>query len=243
MSEPAPLLLLVEDEPAMCTILRASLGSQGYRLIEATTGAEGLGKAAARGPELVLLDLGLPDMDGLELTRRLRQWTTVPIIVLSARGREEDKILALDAGANDYLTKPFGTGELAARIRVALKYALPTSAQAKQPVLTVGELRVDLDEHSVQVSGRNVHLTPTEFTLLATLMKHAGRVMTHRLLLEQVWGRGHAQDTQYLRVYIGQLRHKLEVDPARPRYLVTIPGVGYRVKAVGCGTADGYGGR
>jgi two-component system KDP operon response regulator KdpE len=231
MTETAPLLLVVEDEPAMCKLLRATLASRGYRLIEAFTGIDGLGKAASHGPDAVLLDLGLPDMDGLEVTRRLRQWASVPIIVLSARGREEDKILALDAGADDYLTKPFGSGELAARIRVALKHAAAKSVGAvPEPVLTAGALQLDLERRAVFVSGREVHLTPTEFKLFATLMKHAGRVLTHRQLLEEVWGEAYANNTQYLRVYMVQLRHKLEVDPARPRHLTTVPAIGYRLK-------------
>jgi len=231
MTEAAQLLLVVEDEPSMCKLLRAALASRGYRLVEAFTGTDGLGKAAARNPDLVLLDLGLPDMDGLEVTRRLREWATVPIIVLSARGREEDKILALDAGANDYLTKPFGTGELAARIRVALKHAAEKRVGAvPEPILSVGALQLDLDRHIVLVSGREVHLTPTEFKLFATLMKHAGRVLTHRQLLEEVWGESYANNTQYLRVYMVQLRHKLEADPARPRHLTTVPAIGYRLK-------------
>lgn len=231
MSETTPLVLLVEDEPSMCKLLRASLSSRGYRTLEAFTGADGIGKVASRSPDLVLLDLGLPDMDGLEVTRRLRQWANVPIIVISARGREEDKILALDAGANDYLTKPFGTGELAARIRVALKHSVAKNIGAiPEPILTVGALQLDLDRHVVSVSGREVHLTPTEFKLFATLMKHAGRVLTHRYLLEEVWGETYASNTQYLRVYMVQLRHKLEADPARPRHLTTVPAIGYRLK-------------
>ncbi len=231
MTETAPLLLVVEDEPSMCKLLRASLSSRGYRLLEAFTAADGLGKAASRIPDLVLLDLGLPDMDGLEVTRRLRQWATFPIIVVSARGREEDKILALDAGANDYLTKPFGTGELAARIRSALKHGgAKSKSAAAEPILTAGELQLDLDRRTVSVSGREVYLTPTEFKLFATLMKHPGRVLTHRQLLEEVWGEAYAHNTQYLRVYMVQLRHKLEADPARPRHLTTVPAIGYRLK-------------
>jgi two-component system KDP operon response regulator KdpE len=226
------LLLLVEDEPPMCAFLRASLSSRGYRLLEAATGAEGLSAAASRDPELILLDLGLPDMDGLEVAQRIREWATMPIIVISARGREADKILALDAGANDYLTKPFSTGELAARIRVALKYSQQQrSLPSPPPLLTAGDLRLDLAQHSTFVGDREVHLTPTEFKLLATLMKHAGRVLTHRQLLEQVWGPAYANNTQYLRVYMVQLRHKLEADPARPRYLLTVPAIGYKLRA------------
>jgi two-component system, OmpR family, KDP operon response regulator KdpE len=230
-ADPSPLLLVVDDEPAMCRFLGASLSSRGYRLLEASTGNDALGKAATRSPDLVLLDLGLPDMDGLEVTRRLRQWALFPIIVISARGREEDKILALDAGADDYLTKPFGTGELAARIRVALKNAATNRAgTAPVPMITVGALQLDLERHAVFASGREVHLTPTEFKLFATLMKHAGRVLTHRQLLQEVWGEKYAHNTQYLRVYMVQLRHKLEADPARPRHLTTVPAIGYRLR-------------
>ena len=231
MTDPAPLLLVVEDEPAMCRFLGASLSSRGYRLLEASTATDALGKAASRSPDLVLLDLGLPDMDGLEVTRRLREWASFPIIVISARGREEDKVLALDAGADDYLTKPFGTGELAARIRVALKNAATKKFGATaEPVITAGALQLDLERHAVFVSGREVHLTPTEFKLFATLMKHAGRVLTHRQLLQEVWGEAYAHNTQYLRVYMVQLRHKLEADPARPRHLTTVPAIGYRLR-------------
>ena len=231
MTDPGPLLLLVEDELPMCRLLGASLSSRGYRLIEAFTGTDALGKAASRSPDLVLLDLGLPDMDGLEVTRRLRQWAVFPIIVISARGREEDKVLALDAGADDYLTKPFGTGELAARIRVALKNAATKKpGAATEPVITVGTLQLDLERRAVFVSGREVYLTPIEFKLFATLMKHAGRVLTHRQLLQEVWGEGYGHNTQYLRVYMVQLRHKLEADPARPRHLTTVPAIGYRLR-------------
>lgn len=215
----------------MCRFLGASLSSRGYQLLEAVTGSDALSQAVTRVPDLVLLDLGLPDMDGLEVTRRLRQWAHFPIIVISARGREEDKILALDAGADDYLTKPFGTGELAARIRVSLKNAAANRAGAAPvPMISVGELRLDLDRHAVFASGREVHLTPTEFKLFAFLMKHAGRVLTHRQLLQEVWGDAYAHNTQYLRVYMVQLRHKLEVDPARPRHLTTVPAIGYRLR-------------
>jgi len=177
-----------------------------------------------------LLDLGLPDIDGLEVTKRLREWATAPIIVISARGQEDDKINALDAGADDYLTKPFGTGELMARIRVALRHAARAGQERTEPVLKVGDLSVDLDKRTVFVAGAEVHLTPIEYKLLAVLLKNAGKVLTHRQLLKDVWGPGYANNTQYLRVYMVQLRHKLEADAARPRYLVTEPGVGYRLK-------------
>lgn len=228
-----PLLLVVEDDAQMRKFLRASLASHGYRLVEATTGNEGLNQAASYNPDLILLDLGLPDIDGLEVTKRLREWASAPIIVISARGQEDDKINALDAGADDYLTKPFGTGELLARIRVALRHAARAGQERTEPVLCVGDLRLDLDKRTVHVAGSEVHLTPIEYKLLTTLLKNAGKVLTHRQLLKEVWGPGHANNTQYLRVYMVQLRHKLEADAARPRYLVTEPGVGYRLKSDG----------
>ena len=231
MTEAMPLLLVVEDDTQMRKFLRASLSSHGYRLVEAVNGSEGLTQAASYNPDLILLDLGLPDMDGLLVTKRLREWASAPIIVISARGQEDDKINALDAGADDYLTKPFGTGELLARIRVALRHSARSRQERSEPILTVGELSIDLDKRTVHVAGREVHLTPIEYKLLATLLKNAGKVLTHRQLLKEVWGPGYANNTQYLRVYMVQLRHKLEVDAARPRYLVTEPGVGYRLKS------------
>ena len=230
MTEVMPLLLIVEDDAQMRKFLRASLSSHGYRLVEANDGKEGLSQAAAYNPDLILLDLGLPDMDGLQVTQRLREWASAPIIVISARGQEDDKINALDAGADDYLTKPFGTGELMARIRVALRHAVRVGQERSEPILSVGELSIDLDKRTVHLAGNEVHLTPIEYKLLATLLKNAGKVLTHRQLLKEVWGPGYANNTQYLRVYMVQLRHKLEADAARPRYLVTEPGVGYRLK-------------
>jgi len=231
VTEVMPLLLVVEDDAQMRKFLRASLTSHGYRLVEAVNGEEGLTRAASYNPDLVLLDLGLPDIDGLVVTKRLREWASAPIIVISARGQEEDKINALDAGADDYLTKPFGTGELLARIRVALRHAARTRQERSEPILTVGELSIDLDKRAVHLAGREVHLTPIEYKLLATLLKNAGKVLTHRQLLKEVWGPGYVDNTQYLRVYMVQLRHKLELDATRPRYLLTEPGVGYRLKS------------
>ena len=228
MTEPNPLILIIEDEAQMRRFLRASLTSNGYQVTEAETAEDGLSQAAARNPELILLDLGLPDQDGLVVTQRLREWAKTPIIVISARGREEDKIQALDAGADDYLTKPFGVGELLARIRVALRNAARGELGTSQ--FSVGELRVDLIRRQVSLSDTEVHLTPIEYKLLATLVKHAGRVITHRQLLREVWGPNSSEQTQYLRVYMGQLRHKLEQNPSRPRYLTTEPGVGYRLR-------------
>jgi two-component system KDP operon response regulator KdpE len=224
-----PVILLIEDERQMRRFLRVSLAADGYDLIEAETAAEGLTLAAAHNPDIVLLDLGLPDGDGLQVTERLREWTRVPILVISARGQEADKIQALDAGADDYLTKPFGVGELLARIRVALRRA--ATADDGQAVFTLGELKVDLARRHVLVAQQEVHLTPIEYKLLALLVKHAGLVLTHRQLLREVWGPHHTEQTQYLRVYMGQLRHKLERDPSRPQYLLTEPGVGYRLRA------------
>ena len=231
MPEVMPRVLIVEDDVQMRKFLRASLSSHGYRLVEAGDGAEGLSQAAAYNPDLILLDLGLPDIDGLEVTKQLREWASAPIIVISARGQESDKIKALDSGADDYLTKPFGTGELMARIRVALRHAARAGQERSEPVLRVGELSLDLDKRTVFVGNNEVHLTPTEYKLLATLLKNAGKVLTHRQLLKEVWGPGYANNTQYLRVYMVQLRHKLEADATRPRYLVTEPGIGYRLKS------------
>ncbi len=230
MADNHPTVLVIEDEAQIRRFLRATLTANGYQLLEATTAQEGLMQAATRQPEIVILDLGLPDLDGLEVTRRLREWTTVPIIVLSARGQESDKVTALDAGADDYLTKPFSVGELLARLRVALRHAARTSQEPGEPTFAVGDLRVDLARRQVYITEQQVHLTPIEYKLLTTLVRYAGRVVTHRQLLQEGWGPGHTEASHYLRVYMGQLRHKLEADPARPRYLVTEPGVGYRLK-------------
>ena len=228
MSAPGPLVLLIEDEAEIRRFLRATLGAQGYRLIEAITGEEGIALAASHRPELVILDLGLPDIDGISVAKRLREWSPVPIIVLSARGQEGDKIAALDAGADDYVTKPFGVGELTARLRVALRHAR-RGAEKDEPVFEVGALRVDQAHRRVTLDGREVRLTALEYRLLQTLVHHSGRVVTHRQLLKEVWGPASAEQTHYLRVYMHQLRNKLEPDPARPRYLRTEQGVGYRL--------------
>lgn len=230
MTSPGALVLVVEDEPEMRRFLRAALDAHAYRLVEVTTGREALAQAAGRNPDVVLLDLGLPDTDGIEVTRRIRESSRVPIIVISARGREEDKINALDAGADDYLTKPFGIGELLARMRVALRHAHEPAAGPAQPVVTIGALRVDFDKRRVWSGPGEVHLTPTEYKLLSVLVRHAGRVLTHRHLLKEVWGINAIRHPHYLRVYMTQLRHKLEADPARPRLLITEPGVGYRLR-------------
>ena len=229
MTDPGPLVLVVEDEPQMRRFLRASLASHGFQPIEVSTARDALARLTGQAPEMVLLDLGLPDGDGIELTREIRGWSRVPIIVISARGRETDKVEALDAGADDYLTKPFGVAELLARMRVALRHAREAGG-APAPVISVGPLRLDLGRRVVTVDEREVRLTPIEYRLLALLAQNAGKVLTQRQILGEVWGRGHTGDAHYLRVYMAQLRRKLEPDPARPKLLVTEPGVGYRLR-------------
>ena len=226
--ESVPLLLLIEDDLQMRRFLRASLHAQGFRFLEAETGEAGIELARTQTPDVILLDLGLPDLDGIQVTERLRGWTRIPIIVISARGRETDKVEALDAGADDYLTKPFGVSELLARIRVALRHAdgLPSG---EQPVLEVGGLRMDLDRHQVTLEDREIRLTPIEYKLLTLLARHPGKVLTHRQILKEIWGPAATEQTHYLRVYMAQLRRKIEKDPARPHLLVTEPGVGYRL--------------
>ncbi len=232
MPQEGPLVLVVEDERPMRRFLRTALAAHGYRVHECETGEDALVQAATRSPEVILLDLGLPDADGVEVTRRLREWSKVPVVVVSARGQEQDKIDALDAGADDYLTKPFGVGELLARLRVALRHAQRRDDGATaDAVFAVEHLVVDLAKRTVTLDGAEIHLTPIEYKLLATLVKHAGKVLTHRQLLKEVWGPPYAEQTQYLRVYMGQLRHKLERDTTRPRFLLTEPGVGYRLRA------------
>ena len=225
-----PLILLIEDESPIRKFVRLSLESEGYRLAEAETGKQALMLAASELPEVVILDLGLPDMDGLEVLRRLREWLAAPVIVLSARGQEKDKVAALDAGADDYLTKPFGVGELLARLRVAFRHAARSDGRAKaEPRFTVGELSVDLGARRVFAGDREVRLTPIEYRLLTVLVQHAGKVLTHRYLLKEVWGPGNAEEVHYLRVFMAGLRRKLEADPSQPRYLLTEQGVGYRL--------------
>jgi two-component system, OmpR family, KDP operon response regulator KdpE len=227
--EPGPVIVVVEDEPDIRRFLRASLLSKGYRLVEAATGREGLEAAETRQPDLIILDLGLPDVDGLEVIRRVREWSLVPIIVLSAKGQETTKVAALDAGADDYIAKPFGVSELLARMRVSLRHAARSSQGEPTPVFTTGELQIDLAQRRVRVKGKDVHLTPIEYRLLTTLAKHAGKVLTRNQLLTEVWGRPYADQAHYLHVHMAQLRRKVESDPTRPRYLLTEPGVGYRL--------------
>jgi two-component system KDP operon response regulator KdpE len=222
-------VLVIEDEAQIRRFLRTSLASHGYALLEASSGQDGITQVAQLQPDCVILDLGLPDMDGLEVLRQIRDWSSVPVIVLTARGQEQAKITLLDAGADDYLTKPFGTGELMARIRVALRRTLGAST-GEQPVITVGDLRVDLARRQVFRGDEEVHLTPIEYKLLTILVKSAGRVVTQRQLLQEVWGPEYTDAPHYLRVYMQHLRHKLEIDPARPRRLLTEPGVGYRLR-------------
>ncbi len=228
---PVPaVVLLIEDDVSMRRFLRTALRAHAWRVIEAATAREGLAQAAGRNPDVILLDLGLPDGDGLDVAPRLRRSMRAPIIVISARGREQDKVAALDLGADDYLTKPFGVPELLARMRVALRHASRPADAPEAPVFEAGQVRVDLVRRRVYRAGEEIHLTPTEYRLLATMIRHAGRVATHRQLLEEVWGANYVGQTHYLRVYMAQLRHKLEPDPARPRLLATEPGVGYRLR-------------
>ncbi|MEN6449819.1 MAG: response regulator [Thermoguttaceae bacterium] len=223
------LVLIIEDEQPIRRFLRASLTNEGYRLNEAASGEEGLRVAASYPPDLVLLDLGLPDIDGQQVLRRLREWLAAPIIVLTARDQEQQKINAPDAGADDYVTKPFATGELLARMRTALRHAQPAGPQSS--AVCIGDLRFDLAARLVFKRESLIHLTPLEYKLLVTMLKHAGKVLTHRFLLREVWGPESSQETHYLRVFVASLRRKLEDDPARPRYLLTEPGVGYRFAA------------
>jgi two-component system KDP operon response regulator KdpE len=227
---PDPVVVLIEDEPQIRRFLRATLTGQGYRLFEAGTAADGLVEVASRQPDVVIIDLGLPDLDGLEVIRRLRGWSKVPVIVLSARGQERDKVGALDAGADDYVSKPFSAGELLARLRVALRHAAG-AAHEESAAFKVGELQIDLLRRHVTVAGNEIRLTPIEYKLLTTLVRYAGRVVTHQQLLRDVWGPSHDDQSHYVRVYMAHLRHKIEAEAARPRYLLTEPGVGYRLAA------------
>jgi two-component system KDP operon response regulator KdpE len=223
-----PLILLVDDERPIRRLVHTALSGAGYRVLEAETGGDALRLAAQQPPDLVILDLGLPDADGQAVLRQLREWLRAPVIILSARDQERQKVTALDNGADDYLTKPFSTAELLARARVALRHAARAGEPAS-PAVRVGDLSVDLAARRVHVAGAEVRLTPIEYKLLTTLARHAGKVLTHRFLLTEVWGPGHTHETHYLRVFMAALRRKIEADPARPRYLLTEQGVGYRL--------------
>ena len=224
-------VLVIDDEPAIARALRPALRGHGFDVATATTGADGLAQLESFRPDLILLDLGLPDVDGVDLAAEIREFTLAPIIILSVRDAERDKIAALDNGANDYVTKPFGMGELMARIRVALRPMAQASAVSSAPIrIQVGEIELDVERHEVVVRGSPVHLSPTEFNLLEVLMLNAGKLVTHRTLLHKVWGAEYSEDTQLLRVYIGQLRSKIEERAERPTYIATEPGIGYRFR-------------
>lgn len=230
MTAASVTLLLIEDELQIRRFLRPAIADAGYRLVESATGADGVLQATQCNPDVVILDLGLPDMDGLEVIKRLREWYRRPIIILSARGQENDKVNALDAGADDYVHKPFGVPELMARVRVALRHGSGGAGDAASEEVVAGALTIDLKRHEVRRAGQPVRLTPLEFKLLATLVRQAGFVLTHRHLLKEVWGPGHAEEAHYLRLFIHQLRQKLEDNPAQPKHLITESGVGYRFR-------------
>ncbi len=238
MTTDGPKLLIVEDEQEIRRFLRVSLNHHGYRLVESETAKDAVLQAATQQPDLIILDLGLPDLDGLDVIRQVRGWAATPIVVLSARGQESDKINALDAGADDYLTKPFSVGELLARVRVALRHAAQRQSGKGDPVFRSGDLCVDLAKRQVFAKNAEIHLTPTEYRLLTLLVQHAGKVITHRQLLREVWGPDSVQETQYLRVFMAALRQKIEVDSARPQHLLTEPGVGYRLATSGGEVSD-----
>lgn len=229
MSATAPLILLVDDEPPIRRLVHTALTGESYRVIEAETGEQAVRLAAQQPPDLVILDLGLPDLDGQKVLGQLREWLRAPIIILSARDQENQKIIALDNGADDYLTKPFSTGELLARVRVALRHAARLGGETDLAVFTVGDLSVDLANRRVVVRGDEIHLTPIEYKLLSTLVRHAGKVLTHRFLLNDIWGPNHTRENHYLRVFMASLRRKIEADSAQPRYLLTEQSVGYRL--------------
>jgi len=230
MKDRANLILLIEDEPQMRRFLRVTLRSHGYELIESDTGSDGMSQAATRNPDVILLDLGLPDIDGLNVLAGVREWSHIPVIVITAREQEQDKITALDSGADDYLTKPFSAGELLARIRVALRHKDALQGGRTEPVFVLDALKVDLAKRQVFLNGEEAHLTPIEYKLLAYLVKNAGKVVTHKQILKEVWGPAYINQSHYVRVYMGMLRHKLEENPALPRFIINEPGVGYRFR-------------
>jgi two-component system KDP operon response regulator KdpE len=230
MIDASPVIVVIEDDPAIRRFLRTGLAAHRFKVFEADKGRQGIIEAGVRKPDLIILDLGLPDMDGVEVIKSIRQWSAMPIIILSARSSEQHKIDALDAGADDYLTKPFGLGELLARIRVAMRHSISSPIQDQKGVFTAGELKVDLVNRCIMVSEKEVHLTPIQYRLLMVLIKNAGKVLTHQYLLKEVWGPSYRDNSHYLRIYMSQLRQKLETDPTQPQYLLTESGVGYRFK-------------
>jgi two-component system, OmpR family, KDP operon response regulator KdpE len=229
VTEARSTILIIEDEPEIRRFLRSSLGAEGYKVVESATARRGSIDAATHKPDLAIVDLGLPDFDGVEVIRRIREWSPMPILVLSARVQERAKIDALDAGANDYVTKPFGVGELLARVRAALRHAV--RVVSGKNVLALQDAIIDLEARKATRGGKEIHLTPIEFRIIACLAQHLGMVVTHRQLLSEVWGPTHVTDTHYLRIYLKQLRDKLEIDPVRPHHFVTEKGVGYRLVA------------
>ncbi|HWM29727.1 MAG TPA: response regulator [Woeseiaceae bacterium] len=231
MSASRAIVLLVEDEVPIRRFLRPAIEAAGWRLIEADTGKGGILEASQSRPDVIILDLGLPDIDGIEVVRQVREWSATPILILSARGQEKDKVAALDSGADDYVQKPFSVNELVARVRVALRHAANRIESSTDAPIVAGDITIDLGRRVVTRSGDEVHLTPIQYKLLSTLARHAGLVMTHRQLLRDVWGPGHAEDSAYLRMFMRQLRQKLESNPAHPKYLLTEMGVGYRLLA------------
>lgn len=231
MTNLTPVIVIIEDDPPIRRFLRTGLRTQEFTIFEAATGKQGIIEAEIRKPDLIILDLGLPDIDGIEVIRAVRQWSNVPIIILSARSNEQNKIQALDAGADDYLTKPFGFGELLARIRVALRHSARSNHTPADEVFTCGDLTIDLHNRLVKIAGQEVHLTPIQYRLLTVLIKYPGRVLTHRQILKEVWGPSYQENAHYLRIYMSQLRQKLEKDPTQPEYLLTESGVGYRFKS------------
>ncbi|MDD5461912.1 MAG: response regulator [Methylococcales bacterium] len=230
MTQASPIIVIIEDDPAIRLFLRAGLSAHGFHVFEANGGRQGIIEAGIRKPDLIILDLGLPDMDGVEVVKAIRKWSFMPIIILSARSTEQNKIDALDAGADDYLTKPFGLGELLARIRVAIRHSVSSPEQKQSGIFTTGALKVDLLKRQVFISDREVHLTPIQYRLLSVLIKNAGKVLTHQYLLKEVWGPPYSDNSHYLRIYMSQLRQKLETDPTQPQYLLTESGIGYRLK-------------
>ncbi len=229
-TSPNSVIVVIEDDPAIRQFLRTGLGTHGFKIFEAENGQRGIIEAGIRKPDFIILDLGLPDMDGVDVIKKIREWSAIPIIVLSARSNEQHKIGALDAGADDYLTKPFGLGELLARIRVAMRHSFHNPSQSQNNIFVSGALKVDLLKRQVFTNEQEVHLTPIQYRLLSVLVKNAGKVLTHQYLLKEIWGPSHKDNSHYLRIYMSQLRQKLEIEPTQPQYLLTESGIGYRLK-------------